>query len=82
MRATGDIRRIAETGRYVIPKSIRESLDIKDGDPIEIFVEGDCIILRKYNPFCFFCGSSENMINYDGKNICAECAKKIGNLVK
>lgn len=82
MRATGDIRRIAENGRYVIPKSIRESLDIKDGDPIEIFVEGDCIILRKYNPFCFFCGSSENMITYDGKNICGECAKKIGKLVK
>lgn len=82
MRATGDIRRIAENGRYVIPKSIRETLDIKDGDPIEIFVEGDCIILKKYNPFCCFCGSSENMISYEGKNICAECAEKIKNLAK
>ena len=82
MRATGDIRKIAENGRYVIPKSIRESLDIKDGDPIEIFVEEDRIILKKYNPFCCFCGSSEDMVNFEGKNICRQCAKKIGELIK
>lgn len=50
MKATGIIRRIDDLGRVVIPKEIRRNLGIREGDPLEIFVENGCICLRKYDP--------------------------------
>ena len=48
MKATGVIRRIDELGRIVIPKEIRRNLGIRDGESIEIYIENDNIILKKY----------------------------------
>ena len=49
MKATGIVRRIDELGRVVIPKEIRRTLRIREGDPLEIFTENDGgIILKKY----------------------------------
>jgi len=48
MKSTGIVRRIDDLGRIVIPKEVRRTLDIAVGDPIEIYLEGDRIILRKY----------------------------------
>lgn len=50
MRATGIIRRIDDLGRVVIPKEIRRSMKIKEGDPLEIFTEGNALCFRRYNP--------------------------------
>ena len=51
MKATGVVRRIDDLGRIVIPKEIRKTLRIKEGDPLEIFTEKDGdIILKKYSP--------------------------------
>lgn len=50
MKSTGIIRRIDDLGRVVIPKELRHTLKIKDYDPIEIFVHGDMVVLRKYQP--------------------------------
>jgi transcriptional pleiotropic regulator of transition state genes len=50
MEATGIVRRIDDLGRVLVPKEIRRKLDIKDYDPMEIFIEGENIIIRKYNP--------------------------------
>jgi AbrB family looped-hinge helix DNA binding protein len=50
MKATGVVRHIDNLGRIVIPKELRNTRGIKDGDAIEIFVDGDCIVLRKYEP--------------------------------
>ena len=49
MKTTGVIRRIDELGRIVIPKEIRKNLRIKNGESVEIFVEGDSIILKKFS---------------------------------
>ena len=49
MKATGIVRRIDELGRVVIPREVRERFHIKDGDPLEIFTEGNKIVLRKYD---------------------------------
>ena len=51
MKATGIVRRIDDLGRVVIPKEIRRTMRIKEGDPLEIFVdrEGE-VILKKYSP--------------------------------
>ena len=49
MKATGIIRRIDDLGRVVIPKEIRRSLKIREGDPLEIFLENNCICFQKYS---------------------------------
>ncbi|MBQ1892377.1 MAG: AbrB/MazE/SpoVT family DNA-binding domain-containing protein [Firmicutes bacterium] len=80
MKATGIVRRLDQLGRIVIPKELRTTLDLKDTDPVEIFTEGDTIILRKYQPSCIFCGEAEGLVQIDGKNVCRKCVEKIKKL--
>lgn len=78
MKSTGIVRKLDELGRIVIPKELRKKFDIKEKDGLEIYVEDDKIILKKYEPSCIFCQNADNIIEYKGKNICPECAKEIG----
>ena len=71
MTSTGIVRRIDSVGRFVLPIELRRTLDIDDNDSLEIFVEDNTIILKKYQPACIFCNT------YKGKNICAECLRDI-----
>jgi AbrB family looped-hinge helix DNA binding protein len=48
MRATGIVRRIDDLGRVVIPREIRRSMGIKEGEPLEIYLENDAVIFRRY----------------------------------
>ena len=80
MKSTGIVRRVDELGRVVIPIEIRNKFDIKEKDPIEIYVDGSSIVLRKFEPNCTFCGSTRNLIEYNHKLICSKCAKKISDL--
>ncbi len=81
MKSTGVVRKIDELGRLVIPKELRRSLDLKDDiDYLEIYTEGNMIILRKYEPTCIFCDNVENITKYKGRNICKKCAEKISHL--
>ena len=50
MKATGIIRRIDDLGRVVIPKEIRRQMKIKEGDPLEIFTDGNKVCFERYNP--------------------------------
>lgn len=77
MKATGIVRRIDDLGRVVIPKELRRTLVINEGDPLEIYTEGELIILKKYEPSCIFCGEANEVINYKGKNICKHCMDKL-----
>jgi AbrB family looped-hinge helix DNA binding protein len=49
MRATGIVRRVDDLGRVVIPKEIRRSMGIKEGEPLEIYLENDAVIFRRYS---------------------------------
>ena len=80
MKSTGIIRRVDELGRVVIPIEIRNQFNIVEKDPIEIYVEGSSIILKKFEPNCIFCGNTKNLLNYHDKLICKNCSKKIGQL--
>lgn len=73
IKSTGIVRRVDDLGRVVIPIELRRTLDIADKDSLEIYVDGDKIILRKYEPACVFCGSAQGIQVYRGKNICQEC---------
>ena len=50
MKATGIVRRIDDLGRVVIPKEIRRTCNIREGDPLEIFLQDGAVVFRKYNP--------------------------------
>ncbi len=80
MKSTGIVRKLDQLGRIVIPKELRTTFDIKETDPIEIFVDGTDIVLRKYQKSCVFCGESDGLIEFGGKVVCADCLKKIKKL--
>ncbi len=77
MKSLGIIRKVDELGRIVLPIELRRKLDIEEKDSLEIYTDGDSVILKKYEPSCIFCGSSEGIFDFSGKNICSSCAKKI-----
>lgn len=80
MKSTGIVRRVDELGRIVIPIELRRTLDIKEKDSLEIFTDGNQIILKKYNPACIFCGEAHDVVSYKGKNVCKLCLEEMGGL--
>ena len=77
MKSTGIVRKVDELGRVVIPIELRRTLQIAEKDPLEIYVDGERIILKKYAPACIFCGNAENVMNFREKNICETCLKEM-----
>ena len=77
MKSTGVVRKVDELGRIVLPKELRTILGINEKDSIEIFTDGDRIVLQKYQPACTFCNNANDVIYFNGKRICAECIAKI-----
>lgn len=75
MKSTGIVRKVDELGRIVLPIELRRTLGIEEKDRIEIIVDGESIILRKYQPACIFCDNAKDIINYKGKNICPDCIR-------
>lgn len=73
MKSTGIVRKVDELGRVVIPIELRRTLGIDIKDALEIYVEGEHIIFKKYQPACLFCDNATNVTNYRGKLICKEC---------
>lgn len=80
MKSTGMVRKIDELGRIVMPAEIRQTLGLQVRDSMEIFIEGDRIILQKYQPSCIFCANADGLIYYEGKRICPECLAKLKEL--
>ncbi|MGI6452658.1 MAG: AbrB/MazE/SpoVT family DNA-binding domain-containing protein [Syntrophomonadaceae bacterium] len=82
MKSTGVVRKVDELGRIVIPIELRRTMGIEEKDALEIYVDNDKIILKKYEPACIFCGNAEEVLNYKGKNLCRSCltelTKKVG----
>ncbi len=73
MKSTGITRRVDELGRVVIPIELRRTMGIDQKDPLEIYVEGPMIILKKYAPACIFCDNAEDIVQFKGKNVCRKC---------
>ena len=77
MKSTGIVRKVDELGRIVIPIELRRTLDIGIKDSLEIYVEDDQIILKKYMPACSFCNNASDIQQFKGKNICSECLAEL-----
>ncbi len=80
MKSTGILRKVDELGRIVIPIELRNKLDIHEKDALEIYVEGNDIILKKFEPNCTFCGKTKKLIEFSDKLICTKCYDKLKNL--
>ena len=77
MKSTGIVRKVDELGRIVLPIELRRTLDIAEKDSMEIYIEGDTIILKKYQPACIFCDNARDIVTYRGKNVCADCIRML-----
>lgn len=77
MKSTGIVRKVDELGRVVIPIELRRTLQIEEKDALEIYVDGERIILKKYEPACIFCGNAERVTVFRDKNICLDCLESM-----
>lgn len=77
MKATGIVRQIDHMGRFVIPMEMRRVLHLENKDSMEVYTEGDAIILKKYEPSCIFCRSADDIISFKGHNICRACLTEL-----
>lgn len=77
MRATGYVRKLDELGRIVIPIDLRRMLGLEEKDAMEIYMDGGCVVLKKYAPACVFCGEAKKIKTFHGKNICMNCMREL-----
>ncbi len=77
MKSTGVVRQLDTLGRIVLPIELRRTMDIGVKDMLEIFVEDDQIILKKYHPSCVFCSDARDVTPYMGKLICKKCLAEL-----
>ena len=80
MKSSGITRSVDELGRIVLPKSMRQHLEINERDQLEIFVEGNRIVLQKYEPACIFCGKTEGVVIFNGKRVCSACIASLRHM--
>lgn len=81
MKYKGIVRSVDKQGRVVIPNEMRKQLNIEnENDSVEIFFNGDNIIIRKYRPACFICNTLDEIVNYKGYNVCVNCIEKLQKL--
>ena len=77
MKSTGIVRKVDELGRIVLPIEMRRTLGIGEKDSLEIFIDGETVVLKKYSPACIFCGSAKDNIEYKGKRVCRDCLSNL-----
>ena len=80
MKSTGIVRRVDELGRVVLPIELRRSHGISEKDTLEIFVDDDKIILKKYEPADIFTGSMDELIEYKGKKVSVASIKEMARI--
>lgn len=77
LKSLGIVRKVDSLGRVVLPIELRRNFNINEKDAVEIYVDNEKIILKKYEPACIFCGNAEGVQNFKGKNVCRQCADQL-----
>ncbi|MCK9268291.1 MAG: AbrB/MazE/SpoVT family DNA-binding domain-containing protein [Alkaliphilus sp.] len=77
MKSTGIVRKVDELGRIVLPIELRRTLGIAEKDALEIYVDGENIVLKKYEPACIFCNNAKDIIIFKNRNICSNCVSEL-----
>ena len=71
------VRKIDDLGRYVIPKEIRDTMAINEGDGLEIFMDGKKLVLMKHTSVCFACGGTNDVQQHNKTFLCNKCRDKL-----
>jgi AbrB family transcriptional regulator, transcriptional pleiotropic regulator of transition state genes len=79
-RSTGMTRKVDELGRMVLPSELRKRFRIHEGDHLAIHVEEERIVLTKVETGCVFCDSTDGLVNFRDKLICADCKSGIDEI--
>jgi len=82
LKSTGIVRKVDELGRVVIPIELRRTLGIGEKDALEIYVDGERIMLKKYEPACIFTGNADDLVYFKGKMVSKQCIKELVDLYK
>jgi len=77
MKALGIVRKVDELGRIVLPIELRRSLNIVEGEPLEILADEKGLYLRKYVAGCMICKGLEGLVEFGGTKLCKKCAQVI-----
>ncbi|MCZ7528051.1 MAG: AbrB/MazE/SpoVT family DNA-binding domain-containing protein [Acidimicrobiia bacterium] len=77
MKSIGMARKVDQLGRVVLPAELRRLFGIREGDLVEIFVEGDRIVLSKIEERCVFCGTALDLREFAGKLVCRGCTSQL-----
>ncbi len=77
MKSTGIVRKVDELGRIVIPIELRRTLGVDERDPMEIYVNEETIVLKKFESSCVFCGKTKELTRFRNKNICDMCLNEL-----
>lgn len=77
LKPVGNICKVDRLGRIVIPVNVRKMFDLSEGSPLELLVDDDKIVFRKYLPNCTFCGTTDNLTEFKGNHICADCLDEL-----
>ena len=80
MKSTGIVRKVDELGRIVLPAELRRTLDIGERDELEIYLDDDKVVLKKYEPSCVFCAGTCSLVNYHGRNVCMDCIQSLSEI--
>ncbi|SHF06333.1 transcriptional pleiotropic regulator of transition state genes [Seinonella peptonophila] len=81
LKSTGIVRKVDELGRVVIPIELRRTLGIGEKDALEIYVDGERIVLKKYEPACIFTGEVDETIRYKNKVVSKKCIEEMYDLL-
>ncbi len=74
MKNLGIVRHLDDLGRITLPKELRRTFEIKDGDPVEIFTDNNTICLKPVpKAVCMACGGVDYLVEKGGKHICSSC---------
>lgn len=82
MKSTGMIRHLDELGRIVIPKELRKQFNLNYKDGVEIFTDGNTIVLKKYEPGDIFSGEMDDLVEFEGKKVSLSSIKQLMELAK
>ncbi|MCL2852743.1 MAG: AbrB/MazE/SpoVT family DNA-binding domain-containing protein [Defluviitaleaceae bacterium] len=77
MISSGFVRKLDELGRIVLPIEIRKTFQLKERSPIEIFIDGNKIILKKYEPGDMFTGNIDDLVEYKGRKFSRDTIKDL-----
>jgi len=75
MKSAGIVRKVDRLGRVVLPKEMRRIMSLSAGQEMEIYIDGENIILCKYHKRCVLCGGENGLAVFVGKPVCDKCVE-------